>query len=260
MTNCPENDTIFKYMTEVINMYQVSIAQFEGPLDLLLHLLKEKEMDIFDIEIGEITKQYLSYIRNLEALHLEVASEYLVMAAYLIEIKSKMLLPIEKEVLEDAFEEDPREQLIKQLLEYKKFKELSSMFKEFEYERQFFFTKASEDLSVFLEEEEMPLEPNFDLYDLAQAMQKILSRIARSVPQTATVTKKEWSVEERMTQLTIRLKQLNKNHILFEELLEVEERGHCIVTFLALLSMAKTQAIQLNQSINFETIEILVMN
>ncbi len=240
-------------------MYQVSLAQFEGPLDLLLHLLKEKEMDIFDIEIGTITKQYLAYIHGLESLHLEVASEYLVMAAYLVEIKSKMLLPIEKEELEDAFEEDPREVLIRQLLAYKRFKELSVIFKEFEYERQFFFTKPSEDLSIFLTDDEIPLEQNYHVYDLAQAMQKILSRIAHNVPHVATVTKKEWSVEDRMTQLKARFNSLNKKSVVFEELLEVEEKGHCIVTFLALLSLAKTQSIQMMQTINFETIEITVM-
>ena len=104
--------------------YQVQLDNFEGPLDLLLHLIKEKEMDLLNLEISKITEQYLSYIQTSQNLHLEIASEYLVMAAYLLETKSRMLIPKEKVEIEDGYVEDPRQVLIQRLLEYKRYKDV----------------------------------------------------------------------------------------------------------------------------------------
>ena len=110
--------------------YIVTIDNFDGPLDLLLHLIKEEDIDIYDIKIEDITKQYLNYIKRMKELNLEIASEYLVMASELIEMKSKMLLPKKKEQDEDNYEEDPREILIERLLAYKKYKEVTNNFKD----------------------------------------------------------------------------------------------------------------------------------
>ena len=104
--------------------YQVILDDFQGPLDLLLHLIKEKEMDLQTLELSVITDQYLQYIHMMESSQLEVMSEYLVMAAQLIEMKSKMLLPKEKVQIEDEYQEDPREALIRRLIEYKRYKDV----------------------------------------------------------------------------------------------------------------------------------------
>ena len=133
--------------------YIVTIDNFDGPLDLLLHLIKEEDIDIYDIKIEDITKQYLNYIKRMKELNLEIASEYLVMASELIEMKSKMLLPKKKEQDEDNYEEDPREILIERLLAYKKYKEVTNNFKDLELSRKLILTKEPENLSYYAKEE-----------------------------------------------------------------------------------------------------------
>ena len=125
--------------------YKVMINEFEGPMDLLLHLIKKDDIDIFDIKIEEITNQYLSYLHAMKELDLDIASEYLIMAAELIEMKSSQLLPVDKSD-EDEFEEDPRERLIKRLIEYKRYKEVTSSFRNLEEERKQYYTKEVSDM------------------------------------------------------------------------------------------------------------------
>ena len=108
--------------------YEININEFQGPLDLLLHLIKQSNINIEEISIDEITKQYLNYIQRMEELNLDIASEYLVMAAELIEIKSSSLLP-KKDIVEDEFEEDPKEKLINRLLKYEQYKKMTDTFK-----------------------------------------------------------------------------------------------------------------------------------
>ena len=129
--------------------YKVTIDNFDGPLDLLLHLIKEQDIDIYDIKIEDITKQYLDYIKAMKELNLSIASEYLVMASELVEIKSKMLLPKRSADLSDEYEEDPREVLIERLLLYKQYKEVTSDFKNLEKERKLILTKNPENLSIY---------------------------------------------------------------------------------------------------------------
>ena len=129
--------------------YNFVINDFEGPLDLLLHLIKTSKMDIYDLSIEEITKQYLDFIKSMKELNLDIASEYLVMASELIEIKSKLLLPNNKDLDEDEYEEDPREALINRLLEYKKYKDMIDTFKELESSRKDIFTKEPINLSNY---------------------------------------------------------------------------------------------------------------
>src|SRR5690606_4106514 len=137
--------------------YNVKIDAFEGPLDLLLHLINRLEIDIYDIPVAEITEQYLFYIHTMKELQLDIASEYLVMAATLLAIKSKMLLPKhEDEQLEDEIgmemEEDPRDELVERLVEYRKYKEAAEDLKELEQERGLMFTKPPSDLTDFAKE------------------------------------------------------------------------------------------------------------
>ena len=154
--------------------YEVKINDFEGPLDLLLHLIKESNVDIYDISIEVITKQYLDYIKKMEELNLSIASEYLIMAAELIEIKSKMLLP--KRKLDEVEEEiDDREDLINRLIEYQKYKEVTSKLKEFRNDRDMFYTKDPSSLNEF-KTENTTMDLQVDFNDLMDAFQKYLER------------------------------------------------------------------------------------
>lgn len=230
--------------------YEIKIDEFEGPLDLLLHLIKTSDVNIFDIEIDEITKQYLSYIEQMEELNLNIASEYLVMAAELMEIKSSILLP-KPETVDDEYEEDPREQLIERLLEYKRYKEISSEFKQLEENRKEIYTKIPENLKNYQSEETVPML-DLDLEVLMQAFQKFLERKEEEKPLHTTVTTREYSVRERSKEIRSILKQ--KKQVKFDELFEINKRDYIIVTFLSILTMCKKQEIAINQDDNFKEI------
>ena len=175
--------------------YEVKIDAFEGPLDLLLHLIKESKVDIWDIKIVDITDQYLNYIRSMERLNLNIASDYLVMASELMEMKSKLLLPRTK-LEEETEEEDPREKLIQKLIEYQKYKDMTKNFKELEENRHEFYTKPPESLKEYAEEGVIT-NTDLSLDDLMKAFQKFLERKEAEKPLATTVTKKEISVTER---------------------------------------------------------------
>ena len=128
--------------------YEVKINEFEGPLDLLMHLIKKSNIDIYDISLEEITNQYMDYIHKMEELNLDIASEYLVMASDLLEYKSRSLLPKKEE---EKDEEDPKEELIKKLVDYKKYKEITETFKELENVRSEVYTKIPSDISEYEE-------------------------------------------------------------------------------------------------------------
>ena len=232
-------------------MYQVTINDFEGPLDLLLHLIKKDDIDIIDISVDEITKQYLEFIEEQENMNLNVSSEYLVMAAELIEMKSSYLLP-KKEIEED--EEDPRENLINRLLEYKKYKEMMPNFKELEIERQNFYTKHEEDLRQYRDSDE-PLDlGDIDLSALLEAFSKFLVRKEDEKPLNTKISKKEYSVRERSTEIINVLKK--KKKVRFEELFDTYKKDYVIVTFLSILNLAKRQELIINQEDNFDNITL----
>ena len=149
---------------------EFKIHDFEGPLDLLLHLIKESKMDIMDIQIEEITEQYVSFIRGQQKLNLDVSSEYLVMAAELIEIKSKMLLPVNKEV-DDEEDEDPREELVNRLLEYQAYKDITKLLQEKELLRREIYTKSPENIQNY-QEEKTEIHSDVSLDDLVNALLK----------------------------------------------------------------------------------------
>ena len=155
--------------------YKVIINEFEGPLDLLLHLLKEAKMEITEIKIDEITKQYLDYIEAMEEMNLDIASEYLIMAAELIEMKSRSLLPRMKTETEDEYEEDPKEKLIQRLIEYQNYKDVISKFHELENERQQYYTKKASDISDY--DIETKLNDDIELTDLLNAFVKTKAQL-----------------------------------------------------------------------------------
>ncbi len=232
--------------------YIVTIDNFDGPLDLLLHLIKEEDIDIYDIKIEDITKQYLNYIKKMKELNLEIASEYLVMASELIEMKSKMLLPKKKEQDEDNYEEDPREILIERLLAYKKYKEVTNNFKDLELSRKLILTKEPENLSYYAKEEEKKEE--LGINDLIEAFNAILKRKELDSPLATKITKKELSVTEKVSKIKNILKQ--KKKINFEEIFEVSTKEEVIISFLSILEMVKKDEIILIQDKNFSNIVI----
>ena len=236
--------------------YEVKIDAFEGPLDLLLHLIKESKVDIWDIKIVDITSQYLNYIQAMEKLNLNIASEYLVMASELIEMKSKMLLPRVNEG-EEVEEEDPREVLIKRLVEYQKYKDMTKSFKELESIRHEFYTKAPESLKDYVEEGTV-VSNDVTLDDLMLAFQKFLERKKASQPLSTTVTKKEITVEERRKSIRSILKK--KGKVDFFELFEVVTKEYIVVTFLAILEMARKSEVMIYQENDFEQIIVEVVS
>ena len=239
----------------IVNMsdkYVVTIDNFDGPLDLLLHLIKEQDIDIYDIKIEDITKQYLDYIRHMKELNLEIASEYLVMASELIEMKSKMLLPKKKEKEDDDYEEDPRELLIERLLAYKRYKEVTSEFKDLELTRKMVFTREPDNLNRYAKEDENSEE--LGVADLIDAFNNLLKRKELDRPIATKITKKELSVAEKVNKIKNILR--NKKRINFEEIFEVSTKEEVIISFLSVLEMVKKDEILLTQEGNFKNIVI----
>lgn len=232
--------------------YKVTIENFDGPLDLLLHLIKEQDIDIYDIKIEEITKQYLDYIHAMKELNLSVASEYLVMASELIEMKSKMLLPKKKDLEEDEYEEDPRDVLIERLLAYKQYKEVTSEFKDLEMTRKLVFTKEPVNLSYYAKEQEN--KDGLSISDLIEAFNALMKKKELDKPIATKVTKKELSVTEKVN--TIRNILKNRKKINFEEIFEVATKEEVIISFLSILEMVKKDEIILKQDNNFNQIVI----
>lgn len=232
--------------------YKVMINEFEGPLDLLLHLIKENNIDIYEIKIEEITKQYLDYIKAMKDLNLSIASEYLVMAAELLEMKSKMLLPRKKEEEKDEYEEDPREVLIERLLAYKKYKEVTSEFKDLELTRRLVITKEPENLSLYAKEEEK--DDNLGVDDLINAFNELMKRKELDKPLATKITKKELSITDKVKSIRNILK--TKKIVRFEELFESSTKEEIIVSFLSVLEMVRKNEIILKQDNNFNTITV----
>ncbi|MFD0048530.1 segregation/condensation protein A [Actinomycetes bacterium NPDC127524] len=239
--------------------YNIKIDAFEGPMDLLLHLINRLEIDIYDIPMSEITDQYVGYIHAMKDLELDIASEYLVMAATLLAIKSKMLLPKhEDEAVFDedgaSFEEDPRDELVEQLLEYRKFKQAAKEFKTLEEERGMVFTRPPADLSELAKETEQKREDlNVSLYDMLGALQKLLRRQKIQKPIYTKITRQEISIEKRMDEILYDLKNFIGRRSFFD-LFPFREKGHIVVTFLAVLELMKMNEIMVEQDGNFSEI------
>ena len=235
--------------------YAVKIDSFEGPLDLLLHLIKEAKVDIWDIKIVDITKQYLDYIEAMEKLNLNIAGEYLVMASELVEMKSKMLLPRHQEE-QEVEEEDPRKVLIQRLMEYQQYKELTKEFKELENLRHEFYTKSPDSLREYVDVDTV-ISNDVSLDDLMKAFEKFLARKKAEQPLSTTITKKEITVEERRNSIYNILKVRGK--VDFFELFEIVTKEYIVVTFLAILEMARKSELMIYQENDFEKITVEVI-
>ena len=233
-------------------MDNLVIGDFEGPFDLLLHLIKKSKLEIFDIDICDITSKYIQFINKMKELNLDVASEYLVMAAELIEIKSRKLLPIkEKENEEEII--DSEEELKKRLLEYKKYKESINDFKTLEIKRSNYYTKAPETFKNY-SDEKIVNDGSIGLFDLLDAFKKLMERQNYSKPINTKITKKELSVKERVVKIRSILKE--KGKVKFVDLFEEFSKSYVVVTFLSVLQMAKNNEIILTQENNFSDIYV----
>lgn len=233
--------------------FKLTINDFEGPLDLLLHLVKESKMDIYDLQIEKITKQYIDFIESMKNLDIDIASEYLVMATSLVHIKSKMLVNIKDEEEEETQEEiTTKEELERRLIEYEEYKRLSEDFKELESKRQEVFTKLPESLSEYREEIELNTDTTLD--DLIKAFEDFLSRQKFTKPLDTKITTRELSISRRSKEIRSIIKY--KKKVDFFELFEEITKPYIVVTFLSVLEMAKTGEINIKQDKNFDNIII----
>lgn len=223
--------------------FTVTIDQFEGPLDLMLHLIKDNKLELFELDMDVLTDQYLQYLNAMESMHLEIASEYLAELAGLIEYKSRKLLPREKVVIEEEYEEDQRVKLVRRLLEYQRYKEVSEQFEQKYEERQLLMSKPmSEETQKWLN---TTVEGEFvgNPYDLIKAMNRVLRRAALTHPYETRMTVKELSLDERVIQIKNRLKNW-VGKMSFEELCsDCVDLHMIIVTFLSVLDLIKHKEI-----------------
>lgn len=234
--------------------YEVKLSTFEGPLDLLLHLINELEIDIYDIPVSEITDQYMAYIKEMQEIELDIASEYLVMAATLLQMKSAMLLPKQEIEYEDEYEEDPREQLIQRLIEYERFKQAAEKLKEKELDENQLYTRPPIIFEELMEQSE-PLQGEVPVYEMIHALKNVLQRKKWNEPLETTVTRMEISIEERMDEIVALLKE-KKDQVAFDELFPFPNREHIVTTFLAVLQLLKANAIECYQKEHFQPIII----
>lgn len=231
--------------------YTFKTLEFEGPLDLLLHLVKEANIDIFEIKISEITDQYLAYISKMSELDLNIDSEYLVMAADLIEMKSKELLPHEEETEE---EENPKEVLINRLIEYQKYKEITSDLKELEENRSELYSKLPSILEEY-KDDTLKVNEDLSLDDLIKAFMNLKEKQMLEKPLNTVITKKEYSIDVRSKDILNRLK--TKKQIKFIDLFDVYAKDYVVVTFLSILDLAKKGNITIKQDRNLDEITLL---
>ena len=220
------------------------IDDFEGPMDLLLHLIKEKKMDLLNLKIEVIIDEYLKFIDEMERLNLDIASSYLVMASELLEMKSKLLLPRHEED-EEQEEENPEQDLVNRLIEYQKYKDLTEDFKELESERKQIYTRLPENLKEYSDTNTVINNSDVTLDDLLEAFQKFLERKKLEQPLHTKVTRREMSVEERT--ISIRNILSKKKKVNFLELFDVLNKEYVVVTFLAILEMAKQNELKITQ-------------
>ncbi len=235
-------------------MNNIMINDFEGPLDLLLHLIKTSKMDIYDVNITYIIEEYLKYINAMQDLNIDIASEYLVMAAELIHLKSKMLINIEDEVEDesDEFTISSEEELKQKLIEYEKYKKSTDSFRKLEENRKEYLTRSPENISEYSKDIKYNMELSIE--DLINAFLEYRKRLDREKPLETKITRKELSVKERINSIRNILK--IKKKVVFTDLFESFTKEYVVVTFLSILNMSKNNEIMLSQKDNFSPIMI----
>lgn len=231
------------------NDYRVNLEAFEGPLDLLLYLIKKNDLDIYDIPIAFIMEEYLRYLDSLKEMNIDLAGEFLLMAAELAQIKSRMLLPGEGQEDEQAEEGDPRADLIRRLLEYQRYKEASEDLQRRAMVGRDVFVRGDQEVTV--DQGDQPLEAN--VYDLVNAFSTILQKVPQGKLHEVTVDRV--SVNERIFQILSFIKK--DVTVALEELLtEPLTRYDVVVTFLAVLEMARLRIVKIYQGGVYDTIRL----
>ncbi len=228
------------------------INDFDGPLDLLLHLVKQSKMDIYEIQISQIVAQYLDIIHEMQNLNIDIASSYLVMAAELLHLKSKLLINKSIEP-EEEFEFNSEEDLKKRLIEYQKYKDITNELRLLNEKRNEVYTKDPENLHEYYEDKVMVNE-SITLDDLVNAFLSFKKREELLKPVETKITKKEISVEERTVFIRAFLSKQNK--VNFMELFDTLTKDYVVVTFLSILNMSKNNEINITQKDNFGDILI----
>ncbi len=243
-------------------MYEVKLEIFEGPMDLLFHLITDQKIDIYNIPIHRITSEYMNYLDNLSKIDVNIASDFLVMAATLLEIKSKMLLPDSAldQLSEELGDQDPRAELVMKLLAFKKYKRASSFLSERESKLGALFFKESEDLSALFEKEQMvQLNTDMEVSLLVEAIQRVLAQIDRMDENREMFFQKlhreVYSVEEKMEWIESLIE--TAEALPFSSLFSDDvKKGEVIATFLAVLELLKLKKISVIQTVAFDEIEI----
>lgn len=232
--------------------YRLQLSNFEGPLDLLLHLIKLNEVDIYDIPIATIAEQYVEFLEMMQELDLDIASEFLLMAATLMEIKSRMLLPTDPDAEEP--EEDPRFELIEQILEYKKYKEFSGHLGERADAESVIFQRTSKE-NIDIETGDPLLEAN--IFQLMEAFKRVLEYTTEET--FSEITLEEVSIEDKMEELRARLRE--KNNLLLDEIFEGQTKTKTILiaTFLALLELIRLKEVAARQKTQFDEIRLFLL-
>ena len=233
---------------------KVQLEIFEGPLDLLLYLVKKEEVDIYEVNLTKIASQFIDYVELMKELDLDIAGEFLVMAATLMYIKSRELLPKNQqvEVADEEEEEDPRWELIRQLVEYKKFKDAAAQLQAREHLQEQIYARIPSRPEFAVEPGNV--RPEVSIFDLVNAVSSILKRYGQR-EQTRDVFEEQWSVSEKIEFIANLLKE--RARIRFSELFEsAASRGEVVVTFLALLELIRMKQLRIEQPEAFAEIEI----
>lgn len=238
--------------TGVSMEYKFKIDDFYGPLDLLLHLIKESKMDILNIEIVKLTDQYLAMLNQVSDKNLIELSEYLVMASELAYLKSKSLLPEEVKEEDEEFLES-KDNLVNRLLEYQRYKEVTGTLKVLEERRKEIFSKSPSSLTEY-KKQGPNLKKEVSLEDLLKAFENFLKRKQEEKPLATRVTTKEISLEERTASIRKILKERHK--VEFFDLFEDISKPYVVATFLSILEMAKKEEIVIKQENNFDKIYV----
>jgi segregation and condensation protein A len=234
--------------------YKVKFEVFEGPLDLLLYLIKKEEVDIYDVNLTQLATQFIEYIEVMRLLDLEIAGEFLVMASTLMYIKSRELLPLDQQVQTEGEDdgEDPRWELIRQLVEYKKFKDAASQLQALEARQEDIFPRlpAKPEFAA-----EAPAKPDVSLFDLVNAVTAILKRVAQKEGESRDVFEDKWTVSEK---IELVMKTLTERpRVKFSELFaSTMSRTEVVVTFLALLELIRLKQLVVAQTEPFAEIDI----
>jgi len=233
--------------------YKVNLPVFEGPLDLLLYLIKKEEIDIYDIPIAKITEQYLEYLEIMKGLDLNIAGEFLVMAATLMHIKSRMLLPQEK-IEEEVVEEDPRAELVRRLLEYKKFKEAAGALAELKKNRSEIFYRMGddEDMDNMVLSEDASFEAS--IFDLITAFAKVVKSVSKE--EFHKVIHDEFTVSQKIHDIFHMLVERPVIYLI-ELLSKAKNKLEAITVFLALLELIRLNEVIIKQKKEFGDIEII---